>query len=261
MIQPNRGSISYLSFVPHSLKNRRKISLQNVSEFHKASKIRYNGVQIPHLFPGEKFELKTPQHPTAAFASFEEAVLRYVSSGFNLTYEQLSRDYSKTNYSSARAAMLETWRFFQGRQKLIAGRFASVVYALWLEEAIDRGDIKLPASAPSFYDAKTAYCRADWIGPGRGHIDPAREADAERTWFQLGTTTQEEMCAAKGRDWREVARQRAQERKYIDSLGNEGDYERLASSGTPAAQPTEPADQADKADQAGERRQPSEQAA
>lgn len=236
--------------------------MQNVSEFHKASKIRYNGIQIPHLFPGEKFELQTPKHPTAAFASFEEAVLRYVSSGFNLTYEQLSRDYSKTNYSSARAAMLETWRFFSGRQKLIAGRFASMVYALWLEESIDRGDIKLPASAPSFYDAKTAYCRADWIGPGRGHIDPAREADAEKTWFQLGTTTLEEMCAAKGHDWREVARQRAQERAYVDSLGSEGDYDRLASSGgTPAAQPTEPADQADKADQAGERRQTSEQVA
>jgi len=32
--------------------------MSNVSEFHKAAKIRYNGVQIPHLFPGEKFELK-----------------------------------------------------------------------------------------------------------------------------------------------------------------------------------------------------------
>jgi len=213
--------------------------MQNVSEWHKASKIRYNGLQIPHLFPGEKFELKSPEHPMANFGQFEEAVLRYIAAGYNLSYEQLSRDYSKTNYSSARAAMLESFRFFHGRQTFIGGRFASVVYALWMEEAFDRGDLKVPAGAPDFYDAKTAYTRCEWIGPGRGHVDPLKEANAEKVRFSMGTSTLEKLCAEQGLDWREVARQRAQERRFIDQLGQAGDYDRMAGAATPVAQPDE----------------------
>lgn len=211
----------------------------NVSEWHKASKIRYNGLQIPHLFPGEKFELKSPEHPMANFGQFEEAVLRYIAAGYNLSYEQLSRDYSKTNYSSARAAMLESYRFFHGRQTFIGGRFASVVYALWMEEAFDRGDLQVPAGAPSFWDAKTAYTRAQWIGPGRGHVDPLKEANGDKVYFSMGVGTLEEMYAARGQDWREQIRQRAQERKFVDELGQAGDYDRMAGAATPVAQPPE----------------------
>lgn len=220
--------------VPDANQDPTLAYMQNVSEWHKHTKLRYNGVQIPHLFPGEKFELKSPQHPTAAFNSFEEAVLRYIAAGLNLTYEQLSRDYSRTNYSSARAAMLESWRFFSGRQSYIAGPFASAIYALWMEEAIDRGEIKLPAGAPDFYDAKTAYTACEWIGPGRGHIDPLKEANAEKVRFSMGSTTLEELCALQGKDWREVLRQRSQERKYAESLGL--DYDSFGGP-TPVQQP------------------------
>lgn len=193
--------------------------LEQRMEFHQESKIRVDGVQVPHLYPGEEFEFQSAKHPTAAFEAFESAVLRFVASGFGLTYEQLARDYSKTNYSSARAAMLEAWRFFHGKQQMIAGRFARLVYALWLEEAIDRGDIKLPAGAPSFYEAKTAYCRSEWIGPGRGHIDPLKEANADKVRYSMGITTLEELCAQQGRDWREVLKQRREEERYMRSLG------------------------------------------
>lgn len=189
------------------------------AQFHRNGAIRYNGIKIPHLFPGEKLELKQPQHPNAAFASFEEATLRHLAGGLNLSYEQLSRDYSKTNYSSARAAMLEAWRFFKGRRHAIAGRFARQVYALWLEEAIQRGDVEIPAGAPSFYEAKTAWTSCRWIGPGQGHIDPQKETAAIETKLRMNLTTLEEECAAQGLDWEEVIEQRALELQIMRDKG------------------------------------------
>lgn len=193
--------------------------MQQRATWHKDGNVRYNGVKIPHLYPGEKLNLLAPQHPNAAFASFEEAALRYIAGGLNLSYEQLSRDYSKTNYSSARAAMLETWRFFASRRKFIANRFATAVYALWLEEAFDRGEVELPPGAPSFYAAKSAWTRCQWIGPGRGHIDPLKEANATKVEMELHLTTLEKECAERGEDWEEVLEQRAEEKKFAAALG------------------------------------------
>lgn len=193
--------------------------MSNRAAFHKNGTVRYNGLKIPHLYPGEKFELQQPQHPTAAFASFEEATLRHLAGGLNLSYEQLSRDYSKTNYSSARAAMLEAWRFFRGRREAIAGKFATQVYALWLEEAIQRGDVELPPGAPSFYEAKAAWTRCRWIGPGQGHIDPLKEAKGTEVELKNWLTTLEEECAKRGLDYEEVLEQRALEQRLMDEMG------------------------------------------
>lgn len=180
-------------------------------DWHKDGFIRYNGVKIPHLYPGEKLELKTPGHPSAAFAAFEEATLRHMAGGFNMTYEQFSRDYSKTNYSSARAAMLEAWRFFSGRRHFIAGAIATQYFTLWLEEAMDMGEVETPAGAPDFWDAKAAYTQCSWIGPGKGHIDPLKEETATGVALANKTTTLEKECAERGLDWEEVLEQRARE--------------------------------------------------
>lgn len=186
--------------------------------WHKEGYIRYDGAKIPHLYPGEKFELKSPQHPSAAFAEFESSVLRHLAGGFNMTYEQFSRDYSKTNYSSARAAMLEAWRFFTGRRHFIAARVAAQYYAAWLEEAMDSGEVETPPGSPSFWDAKTAWTRCSWIGPGKGHIDPLKEENATTISLNNKTTTLEKECAERGLDWEDVLEQRAREAKRKKEL-------------------------------------------
>lgn len=210
--------------------------MQQRNDWHKGSHVRYNGVKIPHLYPGEKLTLNTPQHPKAEFAQFEEASLRHLAGGMNMSYEQFSRDYSKSNYSSARAAMLESWRFFKTRRHHIAGRFACHVYTLWLEEAIDKGDVEIPPGAPSFYEAKTSWVRCNWIGPGRGHIDPLKEANATKVELQMNLTTMEKEAAERGEDWEELLDQAAEEKARMEDLGL--DYAAVSGQ-TPVAQPTE----------------------
>lgn len=211
--------------------------LEQIKTFHQDGNIRYDGIRVPHLYPGEEFKLLTPQHPSAAFAQFEEATLRHIAAGLNLTYEQLSRDYSKTNYSSARAAMLESWKFFGNKRTFVAGRFATLVYSAWLEEAFDRGDVTAPAGAPDFLDAKTAWTRSQWIGPGRGHIDPQKEMAAIETKIKLGLTTLEKEAAEQGDDWEELMEQRAQEALRQQKIEEEYGVS-LSSAGGATAAPT-----------------------
>jgi len=213
--------------------------LSAVNEYQAGSKhLQIDGLKIPHLFPGTKLHMQPAGTAGGIGTAFEESLLRHIAAGLGVSYEQLSRDYSKTNYSSARASMLETWKFMQSRKKMIADRFATTVYMLWFEEAWNAGDItSRTASAPDFYarQNRDAYCACSWIGSSRGQIDELKETQAALMRVKGGLSTFEDEHAKLGKDYREVFRQIGREQKLIKSLGLELDMS-ATQSGTNDAQ-------------------------
>lgn len=187
--------------------------------------IAIDGVKMPHLFPGTKLNLKPMGTPGGVGTEFEESLLRHTAAALGLSYEQFSRDYSKTNYSSARASMTETWKFMQGRKKMVADRFAKMVYVLWLEEEINAGRVPLPkGKGPEiFYDPvmREALTACDWIGASRGQIDELKETQSAVMRINSGLSTYETECARLGQDYRRIFRQQAREKKMMESLGLE----------------------------------------
>ena len=190
-----------------------------------AKNLHIDGVKIPHLFPGTKLNLKPMGTPGGVGTDFEQALLRYAAASLGLSYEQFSKDYTKTNYSSARASLVETWKFMQSRKKMFADRFATAVYSLWLEEQINGGLAPLPAgkTAAHFYEGlnKEAYCKCDWIGASRGQIDEYKETQAAVLRIKEGLSTFEEEIARSGKDFREVFAQQAREKTLRKKLGIE----------------------------------------
>lgn len=183
-----------------------------MSDYHKGADIRLNGAKIPHLVPGEKLNLLTSGNADNGFSSLEAAILRYIASGLNVGYEQLTRDYSKTNYSSARASMMETWRYMMGRRKVIAARLASMIFGLWLEEAVQRKIVSLPRGARrGFYEARASWCHADWIGSGRLAIDGLKEVKEAVLRIESGLSTYEKESALMGEDYQELFAQQVRE--------------------------------------------------
>lgn len=184
-----------------------------------ADNLAIDGVRIPHLFPGTKLNLQNAGQPGGVGSEFEESLLRHICSALGLSYEQFSRDYTKTNYSSARASMVETWKYMQSRKKLITDRFATLVYMLWLEEEINRPttDLPLPKGAAHFYDGtnREAYVKCDWIGASRGQIDELKETQAAVLRIASGLSTYEDELGKLGKDYREVFEQHAREAGLI----------------------------------------------
>lgn len=148
-----------------------------------------------------------PGRPNTAFDPFMTAFLRFVAAGLNMPYELVAKDFSKVNYSSARAALLEAWRYFLGRRRWVVEYWLQPIYELWLEEAINRGLVE----APDFYDNRYAYCRSTWVFAGRGWVDPQKEAMGAKLRMEIGISTEESECAEQGKDWEEVLEQRARE--------------------------------------------------
>lgn len=186
-----------------------------------AKNLQIDGVKVPHLFPGTKFKLLNAGSPGGVGETFEQSLLRHTAAGLGLSYEQFSRDYTQTNYSSARASANETYKYMQARKKAVADKFATHVYALWLEEAMNAGDIdSITKDMPNFYEGmnKEAYTRCTWIGSSRGQIDELKETQAAVMRITSGLSTFEEEIARGGKDYREVFAQRAREKRTLEQL-------------------------------------------
>ena len=173
------------------------------------------GAAVIPLPAGAKLSSFTPNRPNQAFEAFMLASLRHIAAGMNLPYELLLKDFSKSNYSSARAALLEAWRYFNGRRRWLSDYWLKPIYELWLEEAINAGEIE----APDFYANRYAYCRAKFIFGGRGWVDPVKEAQATVLRMNAGLSTLEKECAEQGEDYEEVLDQRAIERQMMVDRG------------------------------------------
>lgn len=216
--------------------------LSSIGEYIGASKnMHIDGVKIPHLFPGTKLNLRPAGSTGGVGEGFEQSLLRYTAANLGVSYEQLSRDYSKTNYSSLRGAMTETWKFMQSRKRMVADRFASHVFRLWLEEAINKNDITaLSNRGPPFYDGlnSEAYSNCEWIGASRGQIDELKETQAAVLRIKYRLSTWEDEIARLGGDWRTKFAQASREIKMMEKLDitpitEQEDSMMNAASGTP----------------------------
>ena len=58
-----------------------------------------------------------------------------------------------------------------------------------------------------------------WFWDGMEHVDPYKEANAQRLRLESNTTTLAYEYARQGRDWEEELTQRAREKRLMDKLG------------------------------------------
>ena len=72
--------------------------------------------QIYHLQPGEKATGFNPNRPTQTYEPFVVQLIRGICRGMDLAYELGSLNFSQSNYSNTRAAILETRKVFSSRQ-------------------------------------------------------------------------------------------------------------------------------------------------
>lgn len=195
------------------------------SYYENASSLSIDGAKIPHLPAGTKLSLHSAGTPGGVGTGYEASLLRHIAASLGLSYEQFTRDYTQTNYSSARASMGETWKYMQSRKRIVADRFANHGYSLWLEEAINKKFItSMPKNAPSMYENpmyRAAYTRCDWIGASRGQIDELKETQAAVMRINAGISTREAEMSRLGQDWRAVLLQCAREQKFMKANGLE----------------------------------------
>lgn len=190
-------------------------------EFHKDSRLSLaNGARIPVMYPGEAITTVNAARPTSNFKDFESTVLRNIAAALGLSTQQVTQDWSDVNYSSARSAMLEAWKTLTRRRDEFSIGFAQPILSAFIEELHSYADLPLPNNAPDYLEARAAYCRAKWIGPGRGWVDPVAEKKGSILAMSAGLSTLEDEVAENvGEDWEEQLDQLAREKEAFEARG------------------------------------------
>ena len=190
-------------------------------DFHNDRRISLKGgSRIPILFPGEQITTVNAARPYSNFSVFQDAFLRNITAATGLSTQQITQDWSSVNYSSARAAMLEAWKTLTRRRHEFAVGTCQPIATCFVEEVHSLGGVPLPEGAPEFTLARTAYSHAQWIGPGRGWVDPVAEKEGAILGMDAGMSTLENEAAENvGEDYELLLEQRALERAKFIKLG------------------------------------------
>lgn len=143
---------------------------------------------IERLNPGEKFTFAAPNRPNAQLDQFMRMMLREVAAGSGCSYESLSRDYSQSNYSSSRLALIDDRDLWRTIQKWFIREVREPLHAIWLQQAVAAGAIPSINQTEYFANPKKfATCR--FKARGWSWIDPTKEVDAYREAVRSGFMT------------------------------------------------------------------------
>ena len=181
--------------------------------------VRVAGVRMFHGLPGEKMGFHRAERPSANYPDFQATGLRSIAASLGLSYAQVSSNWADINYSSARAMLNEIWRGLLQDRWLFTQAFCTKVYLAWLEESVARGIIPMPGSKASFYKWRNALSLVEWMGPGRGTVDPLKEAQANDYELNQGTTDLGTISSERGRDYRKTLFNQSRQAKYRVKLG------------------------------------------
>lgn len=169
---------------------------------------------VYQLPSGHDFKMIDPAHPTSAFADFEEAVLRGIASGLNVSYTSLSNDLKGVSYSSIRQGTIEERDHYKTLQSFVIEHFCEPVFRAWLSSSLTFGDIPIPVTK---YDkfADNIHFR----GRGFSWVDPQREINANVTALSNGIISMNDIAANYGRDVEELFSQIQADKEMAERYG------------------------------------------
>ena len=187
------------------------------------------------LFEGQGVEIPDLHAPDGQFEPFVRAMLRAMAAGLGISYESLSKDYSQTNYSSSRLALLEDRENWRTLQQYMIRAFHERVFRAWLRAAVMSGNLELPGYKAS----PERFEQVRWVARGWEWVDPQKEGQAYREAVRDGFMTQAEVVMSRGGDYHELIEQRASELEEQNQLGLVFDTNpsEVAKNGAEQAQP------------------------
>lgn len=160
--------------------------------------------------PQDELQSASPAFGNTAFETFVAVMLRKVAVGLNVSYEVLSRDFTKTNFSSSRSSSLEDRKHWRPRQKFLIRRCGTPILREFLRQAaLSVGDEFLRG-------IKIESVPVQWRVPGWEWVDPVKEVNAEEQACGNGFTSPQRVCASHGNDFFAVVDEIAEAREYAE---------------------------------------------
>lgn len=149
------------------------------------------------LKPGQEVEFSSPADVGGSYDPFLTWNLRAFAAGIGLSYEQVTGDLTKVNYSSLRAGTLKQRRKMrQDQHQIFARQFCLPIWREVITTGVMAGDI----SVANFESQRRKHLRVQWMPEGFEWVDPVKEQAAEQSAVRNGFKSRQSVVAQLGRD-------------------------------------------------------------
>lgn len=170
---------------------------------------------MEEIDPGDDVTVINPSGQASDAEQFISLMIRSIGASMGLSYEAVSRDMRKGSYSSARQGMIDDFKTYRMWQHYLIEHLCKPVYEKFLDHAVLSGQLPIP----DYFENRKKYIQCAFIPGGMSWIDPQKEVNANQQAILSNQTTLEEICASRGNDYKEVLRQRAKEKRFMEELG------------------------------------------
>lgn len=175
--------------------------------------VNFEPGMVRYLKPGEDVVQIKPEQPHADFVNFLTELLRIAGVTFGMPLELVLLDFSRTNYSSARASLLQAYRSFQTLQQQFIDTVLKRIYRWRISRWVATGELEVPTALrgnPAKGQPPT-YWKHTWIAPGWAWVDPVKEIQAAMLEVDLGITSLTDIAAQHGKILTEIFQRRSNE--------------------------------------------------
>lgn len=210
----NRGAIQNNNVLDFTLR-----MMADSATYYKGQDFKFGNSKVAHLLPNEKLTMVQGTQSASALKDFNSVNLYTLASALGVDYSTLTKDFSSTNYSGARAALFDVWRSYEVRRSSFIDAIPVPFFACWLEEQIALRKTIPMLGSKSFYDVRDAITRCTFDTWSKPRLDPLKENQADQVLYDMGVMSLADMCSQDGRDWRKVLQQRAEEKAEMARLG------------------------------------------
>jgi lambda family phage portal protein len=153
---------------------------------------------IEYLNPDETVTF--PNSPSVSdYDSYSSRILQGIAAAYGITYEMLTMDYSRVNFTSGRMAKIDVTANFKSWQyNMVVPQICAPVWRWFMEACLVSGTIQEPI-------------KADWTAPRVQQLDPVKETDAQTMRIRAGLATLSETIRETGREPEEFFEEYAQD--------------------------------------------------
>ncbi|MDP3407245.1 phage portal protein [Bosea sp. (in: a-proteobacteria)] len=188
-------------------------------DFYEAAPVKIGGVRVPVLPVGDEISMAGQGRERAGMGEFDDIFNDQIAARMGMSRQQVLMNFAKLNYSSSRTVLNETWRMVRRKVASFVEQGPIPMALCVVEEAIDKGYIRMPPRCRPLWDEPAGWMAGRWIGPGRGWVDPVKEAESASLRMETMVSTLEMECAEQGLDYEEVLDQIQREEAEITSRG------------------------------------------
>lgn len=154
--------------------------------------------------PGEDVEFSKPPN-SEGYGDFVAENIRAVACGYGITYESISNDYSKVNFSSGRMGNIEMRKNVESwRWNMFIPLFCDSYMDLFKEWCLIKGIV-----------GKKEDIHHEWVAPAYTMLDPTKEIDADKEAVMAGFKSKSMVIRENGLD-PDLVREEIQEEREKD---------------------------------------------